>query len=179
MISPSSAPIASYSEPMDRAEVGRWPQEGQRLLDELAASRGRYALIAALPASADRLVDRLSTDLHLKFVYLGSALAERYNTPPTVANVETICDGATVLTDIDVLLWPALGIPVLSFVAALARRWPIIAVWPGEITEHRARYGVLGHPDHHNERLTDVVVLRPVVARFPDEIPYEIERIAR
>jgi hypothetical protein len=52
-------------------------------------------------------------------------------------------------------------------------------VWPGEIVDRRARYSAPGHPDHYDQRLADVVVLRPRTTRFPDEVPYEIERVTR
>jgi hypothetical protein len=170
--------IASYCEQMVRAEGPTWPEAGQQLLVELALSRQGCALIAAEPAAADVLVDRLAKDLTLGVVRVGAALAGR-DRPPTAADVEVACGSATILSDIDLLLWPALGIPVLGFLTALARRRPIIAVWPGEITDQRARYSALGRPDYYERRLTDVVVLRPRVARFPDEVPYEIERIAQ
>jgi len=52
-------------------------------------------------------------------------------------------------------------------------------VWRGDITNNRARYSAPGRPDHYDERLADVVVLRPRITRFPDEVPYDIERITR
>lgn len=169
---------ASYCERMRETNGATWPEAGQQLLAELAASRDRYALIGVDPSHADRLVNRLSTDLDLSVGHLGLTLAD-HDHPPTAAEVEAACVPATILTDLDLLLWPALGVPVLSFLRTLARRRPVIAVWPGEIADQRARYSAPGRPDHHDQRLSDVVVLHPRTTRFPDEVPYEIERIAR
>jgi len=169
---------ASYAERMGETNGGSWPEAGQQLLAELTGGRDRYALIAADRFPADRLVDRLSSDLDLSVRRLGLALADIHDVP-TASDAEDACAHATILTDLDLLLWPALGVPVLSFLRTLARRRPVIAVWPGEIAQKRARYSAPGRPDHHDQRLSDVVVLHPRTTRFPDEVPYEIERIAR
>lgn len=168
--------IAEYRKPPVCANSASWPKAGWGLLAELASARDRYALIAAEGDRADRLVERLSTDLDLTVVHLGAALADSQG-PPSSGQVEAACTDAGVLTDLDVLLWPALGIPILSFLANQARRRAIIAVWPGEIADRRARYSSPGRPDHYDQRLSDVVLLRPRTVRFPDEVPYDIERI--
>lgn len=169
--------IGSYCEPVVETNGSTWPDAGQRLLHELSMARSRYALIDAGPKAADQLIDSLAGALDLSVVYLGAALAA-CELVPTTAEVDAACSSATILTDLDLLLWPTLGIPILPLLEALARRRPVIAVWPGEIIGHRARYSIPGRPDHHDRRLTDVVVLRPRTARFPDEVPYQIERIA-
>jgi hypothetical protein len=153
-----------------------WPQAGQQLLEEMVVGRGRIALVAGDPQAADHLVERLSTDLHLEVAHLGKGLAVQ-DRVPTATDVETVCGSATVLIDLEVLLWPALGVPLLPFLTLRGRRRPTIAVWPGEIVEQRARYSVRGRPDHYDQRLSDVVVLRPRTTRFPDEVPFEMERI--
>lgn len=161
------------------ASGATWPDEGQQLLKELEVSRDRYALVVGELTTTNRLVQSLAVDLRLGVVHLGNELAEVREAPPTAMDVGAVCNSGSILTDLDVLLWPALEIPVMPFLAAIARRRPVIAVWPGEITGHRARYSSPGRPDHHDARLTDVVVLRPRTTRFPDEVPYEIERIAQ
>lgn len=168
----------SYCEPVLGAKDVPWPEAGRQLLDELSRGRGCFALVASEMGASDRLVDRMAGDLELNVVRLGAALSSR-DRPPTADEVEAACASVTILQDLDVLLWPALGIPVWPLLVAISRRRPVIAVWPGEITEDRARYSSPGRPDHHDARLSDVVVLRPRTTRFPDEVPYEIERIAQ
>ena len=159
--------------------IEAWPTAGFALLDELDAARGRVALIAAASlAEADGLVDRLQTDLGLGVVRLGRALAARPQ-PPSVTDVESACGDATVITDLDVLLWPDMNTAPLQLLAARARQRPTIAVWPGHISGVRATYSASGRPDHHDIPLRDTVVLRPRGTRFPDEVPFTIERILR
>jgi hypothetical protein len=159
--------------------IDTWPRAGFAILDELGAARGRVALIAAAtPADADVLVERLRTDLCLGVVRLGSALADR-SQPPPVHDVESACGEATVITDLDTLLWPEMAVAALQLLSVRARRRPTIAVWPGYIYGGRAIYSTPGRPDHHDAPLRDSVVLRPRSARFPDEVPFTIERILR
>lgn len=154
-----------------------WPTAGYALIDELRAARGRVAVISATTLTgADDLVWRLSTDLGVDIVRLGLALADRPK-PPSIAEIEAACGDATVVTDLDALLWPELHVSPLQLLYLLARRRPTIAVWPGEISGVRASYSVPGRPDHQDIGLRDAVVLRPCTTRFPDEVPFTIERI--
>lgn len=155
-----------------------WPGAGRVLLDELERSRDRFALIADGPPGADVLVERLTSDLDQKAVSVGATTAASA-TPPPLVDLESAVGDASILFDLDLLLWPELGLPILPFLAKLARRRPLIAVWPGHISNDRARYSVAGRPDHADKQLSDVVVLRPRSTRFPDEVPYAIERITR
>lgn len=168
-----------YGDNVDDHGIDAWPTAGQALLAELEAARGRVALIAAAtPADADGLVGRLRTELGLGVVRLGRALAERPQ-PPSVTEVESACGEATVIADLEVLLWPEMNLAPLQLLAARARRRPTIAVWPGHISGVRATYSPAGRPDHHDIPLRDTVVLRPRGTRFPDEVPFTIERILR
>jgi hypothetical protein len=82
-----------------------------------------------------------------------------------------------VITDIDMLFSPPLRMPVLQFLRNRSRQQATIVVWPGDIAGSRAIYSTPGRPDHYDAPLSDVIVLRPRETRFPDETPFEIERI--
>ena len=154
-----------------------WPKAGHGLLAELAAARGRVALVSAGDLlAADGLVERLQDDLNLAVVPLGKALADGAE-PPTAEEISQACGDAAVITDIDLLFWPASPVRALPFLTARARRLPTIAVWPGKIAGGRAAYSALGGPDHTDVALRDVIILRPRTTRFPDEVPFRIERI--
>lgn len=158
-------------------DLDQWPRAGQVLLAELAAARGRIALLAADTSSdADWLVGRLRDDLHLTVAQLGQAVADRKE-PPATEEISQACGNATVISDIDLLFWPALPTRALPFLTARARRVPTIAVWPGKIAGGRATYSALGRPDYTDVALRNVVVLRPRATKFPDEVPFRIERI--
>jgi hypothetical protein len=165
----------SYSDDV-ADDLDRWPDAGDALLAELAAARGRIALIAATPTAADGLVERLRGDLDLTVVSLGRALADRKE-PPTADEIAAACANATVITDIDLLFWPASPTRPLPFLTARGRRRPTIVVWPGQIVGGRATYSTFGRPDHHDVAVRDVIILRPRITRFPDEIPFSFERI--
>ena len=157
-------------------DLDRWPDVGNALLAELAAVRGRVALIAATPTAADGLVERLRDDLGLTVLSLGRVLADRKE-PPTTDEIVAACANATVITDIDLLFWPVSATRPLPFLTARGRHCPTIAVWPGQIAGGRAIYSTLGRPDYHDVAVRDVLILRPRITRFPDEIPFSFERI--
>lgn len=86
--------------------------------------------------------------------------------------------GCPLLFDPEVLCWdrePALDL--LRFLRLHAREHGTVALWPGRITERVATFSALGRRDYVRVALTDIAVLRPVPTRFPDEVPFEIERI--
>ena len=86
--------------------------------------------------------------------------------------------GCPLLFDLEVLCWdrePALDL--LRFLRLHARKQGTVALWPGRITERVATFSAPGRRDYVRGALTDVTVLRPVPTRFPDEVPFEIERI--
>ena len=86
--------------------------------------------------------------------------------------------GCPLLFDLEVLCWdrgPALDL--LRFLRLHARKHGTVALWPGRITERVATFSAPGRRDYVRVALTGVTVLRPVPTRFPDEVPFEIERI--
>lgn len=155
-----------------------WPAAGRVLFDTLEASRDRLVLVFGDQAATDALVDRLVTDLGFAMVRLGGALAPLPG-PPTRADIAVAIGSATVVADLDCLLWPDFEVPLLPFLADLSRQRLVIAVWPGDITNGRARYSAPGRPDHYNQPVTSALLLRPRTPRYPDEVPYDIERITQ
>ena len=86
--------------------------------------------------------------------------------------------GCPLLFDLEVLCWDR-G-PSLDLMRALrlhARQHGTVALWPGRIAERVATFSAPGRRDYVRVALTNVTVLRPVPTRFPDEVPFEIERI--
>lgn len=165
-----------YHRSMGPEHADHWPAAGTRLLNELRAGR-RPALIAAPQPAAEALALRLTVDLDLVAVSLGPILAARPDAP-TGDGITPALANATVLTRLDVALWPDLGIDLLALLRQRARLRPTIAIWPGEITHGRATYSQPGRPDHVDRTVTDVLLLRPAPTTFPDEVPYTVERIA-
>lgn len=84
----------------------------------------------------------------------------------------------SVLADLDVLFWPDVKIDPIRLLQALAREAPLVAIWPGVILRDRATYSEPGRRDYYNQRLPrEAVVLRAHGSTFPDEPPYDVERI--
>lgn len=86
--------------------------------------------------------------------------------------------GCPLLFDLEVLCWnrePALDLP--RFLRLHARERGTVALWPGRITERVATFSAPGRRDYVRVALTDIAVLRPVPPRFPDEVPFAMERI--
>jgi hypothetical protein len=156
-------------------ELQTWPDAGHRLLRDLARSGAAYALVVGPPEHVDSLVGRLSADLGVDAVMLGRALAG-WESPPSAADVDDALGDATILGDLEILMWPTLDIPILTYLRRRARTHPTIAVWPGEVDNGYARFSRPGRPDYFEGRLDDVTVLRPAAASFPDEVPFIIDR---
>ena len=86
--------------------------------------------------------------------------------------------GCPLLFDLEVLCWHREpGLDLLRFLRLHAREHGVVALWPGRIKELVATFSAPGRSDHVRVVLAGVSVLRPVQTRFPDEVPFEIERI--
>jgi len=147
------------------------------VLEELAVSRDRFALINAPSITiGDDLVGRLVSDLSLRRTQLGRSLA-KLAAPPTPEQIVAAAGDAEILQDIDLLLWPEVRVDVLAFLRGRARNGATLAVWPGIIDGGRATYSDPGRPDYYTRGLTDCLILTPRGIRYPDEVPFVIERI--
>ncbi|MYC68649.1 MAG: hypothetical protein F4X12_20225 [Acidobacteriia bacterium] len=88
--------------------------------------------------------------------------------------------GRPLLYDLEALCWePWLFLDVRRFLLLLARQVGVIALWPGRVGEGVATFSASGRRDHVRVELAGMSVLRPVPTRFPDEVPFEIERAPR
>jgi hypothetical protein len=154
-----------------------WPDAAGGLVAELSAAKGRVALIVGEPDGVDDLVRGFASDTELPCVRLGIALAG-LTAPPSSAELEAAVERAQLLRDIELVFWPDLGVSPLAFLRRVSRRRPLVSVWPGHIGHGRAWYSDVGRPDHFDEPLRDAVVLRPRGTSFPDELPFDVERIA-
>jgi hypothetical protein len=173
----ATAELFSYpARVVSRDTLETWPDVGHRLLDELSDKRPSLALVVGAQQQVDSLADRLSVDLGLDSVKLGATLA-RLDSPPTAADVEVAVVDAVILRDLEVLMWPTLALPILTYLRRRALTTPTIAVWPGDVADGRARFSRLGRPDSYETRLEQVTIIRPAATSFPDEVPYMIERI--
>ncbi|WP_419922691.1 hypothetical protein [Candidatus Poriferisodalis sp.] len=86
--------------------------------------------------------------------------------------------GHPLLYDLEALFWVAwLRIDPVRYLHHHARKSGVIALWPGRVSGNVATFSNLGRRDHLRTELSDLSVLRPLPTRFPDDVPFEIERI--
>jgi len=157
------------------ASRGTWPGAGEELLGELHTARGRIALIRAEGSLAET-TSALAHMIGEAPTRVGQLLAE-HDAPPDRDVIVAALQGHRLLTDLDVLFSPQLRVDPVALLRRITTDGPVIAVWPGRISGRRATYSEAGRPDHYDAPLSDALVLTPVSVAFPDEIPYELERI--
>lgn len=142
---------------------------------ELRAGRGRPALVPSPAGEAEALVGQVG-DLVERRVSIGE-LVVQFESPSEILQLLAAPYGdSTLLADLEVLFAPSLAIDVLSQLRRIAQRTALVIVWPGRVSGGRLSYSLPGRADHVDEPARDLVVLRPVEAVFPDEIPYTVER---
>lgn len=155
----------------------RWPDAGNELMAELDAARGRVALVADgpdMPATTAAFTELLGVEP----TDVGLALTQNDELPSGSA-IEAMLVDSRVLTNLHVLFWPDLATDPLALLRNLAYRHSLVAVWPGGLRNGRATYSEPGRPDAYDEDLSDVLVLHPIPVRYPDDIPYTLERVPR
>lgn len=144
------------------------------MLDELRGSRGRIALVVGDAASdvARRIAEAWGTEV----MCVGRVLTSG-DRPPTREEVLRAFDTGEVFDEIEILFSPELALDPIDALRSMARMRPRLCVWPGTIAGRRAAFSLPGRGDRCDEQLADVVVLRARDTVFPDETPFEVERI--
>lgn len=139
----------------------------------LEHAHGRFGLICGPDSEA--VAVRLARSVGIPISSVGTLLTEGES---GISAPEAVLRGRRVLTDLDVLFWPAVPVDPLRLLRTLARNTPLLAVWPGDVVGERARYSEPGRPDHYDQTLpAEAVILRARPTTFPDELAYEVERI--
>lgn len=154
----------------------RWPAAWHFLEAELYAGRGRPALIDSINPAHEQLVTALSQMVD-HVVSLGQAVVEASDEVTLLDRLEARPQGSVLLVDIDVCFAPALGLDVVTFLRMSANSGPLLVLWPGRIAAGRLTYSSPGRGDHLDVPARDLVVLHPRPTQFPDEVPFELERI--
>lgn len=80
------------------------------------------------------------------------------------------------MIEIEALFAPQMNIDVVALLRQMAQRGVLVVAWPGQIAHGRVSYSRPGRADYMDEPAQGLVVLRPVAADFPDEVPYTVER---
>ena len=94
--------------------------------------------------------------------------------------LRTRLSGYSLLFDLEALCWGSwLRLDPLRLLRLLARERGVVALWPGSISGRVATFSEPNRRDRLRVELAELTVLSPVATRFPDDVPFVIERIPR
>ena len=86
--------------------------------------------------------------------------------------------GGRLLYDVEALCWkPWLQTSPMAFLRVYTRRHGALAVWPWGTQGGRLVFSVEGRADYVRESLAGTALLRVAPARFPDQVPFTLERL--
>lgn len=140
------------------------------LLKELELNPGRICLASSEEVDQDfiaRLADQAGGDV----ISVGRRLTESRSLD--LGEVERRLSQSRFLVDLDVLMWPSLGIEPVGLLRRLSRSCPVISLWPGSIKGAEATYSEPGRVDFYQSRLSGAAIISSV----PDGDEIGIRRI--
>jgi hypothetical protein len=144
------------------------------LWDELRVHPGRFALVVG--DCADATVAAIAAAIGQPVIDVSRHLTVEHE--DGWQSPDEILSRHAVLRHIEVLFSPEVPADPLRLLTMLARRGPVIASWPGTIEDGRALFSRPGRHDHFDQPLpSSALVLRAIPTTFPDEVPYEVERV--
>lgn len=87
--------------------------------------------------------------------------------------------GRCLLFDLETIFWsPWLHLDPMRLLREHARGQGVLAVWPGTVSARTAAFSTPDRRDYVAADVRGLSVLRTVPTRFPDEVPFVIERIS-
>ena len=160
----------------DDESATRWPAIGYSSLIELEAP-GKMALVVGDRSEALDLIGRLAglegaDILSVSRVVLREPLAQ------FEIDVLDRIGGARFLIDLECLCWrPRWQLDPIRLCRRAARPHGAVVLWPGDVARRSATFSSAGRSDFVSVPASDLLVLRPLATRFPDEAPFSVERI--
>ena len=86
--------------------------------------------------------------------------------------------GHPLLFDVEALCWaPWLRLNPVRLLRQHARRQGVVVVWPGQVRGRTVTFSAPGRRDYVNVATTDFSMMQPIPTRFPDQVPFTIERV--
>ena len=154
-----------------------WVQSVRSTLDDLRRPDA-VTLISGERSSASELLRALGDALSIS----PASVTEVALTPAPAASERELLQrlsGRTVLFDLETICWvPWLQLDPLRLLRQQARRHGVVAVWPGQINGSVLSFSAPGRRDYVSVDAPGITVMRPTTTRFPDEVPFTIERAA-
>lgn len=154
--------------------IERWPSQWRQVMDELAGGTGTFAAVDTEASATAETLERLAEVLP-EVVSVGQHLTAG-DQPGDVDRLMGSLREPTLLLDLDVLFTPHLKLNVLTLLHRTAQWVPLVVAWPGRVGGSRLTYSAPGRTDHQEGAAQGVLILRPIAAHFPDEVPYVLER---
>ena len=154
-----------------------WTRSVSALLEEWRRPGAVTLVCGPRPAALD-LLRTLSDVLSIELV----SLTEVALAGIPVDSAQELMDrlaGRSAFFDLETICWsPWLRLDPLRFLRQSARRHGVLALWPGSVTGRVVTFGAPDRRDYVNGNGEGLSVLRLVPTRFPDEVPFVIERIS-
>lgn len=168
---------------MTAGQAGSPKRDGEDLVpslanlrEELARAPGRLCLVVGEQVASRQLLRSLAEQEGVEALSIGRLLTAS-ESPSRFVDLQALIADASFLIDLDILFWPEARSNALQLLRALSRKAPRFAQWPGALAGRRLIYSEPGRRDFFDAAIDDAVILRPRAVRFPDEVPYEVERI--
>jgi hypothetical protein len=156
-------------------EAPAWAGNAWALREELATNPGRLALLEGGDVAYE-VAEEIALAWGTGTTPVGRLLTASEHPPGPQQIVDQLIDGS-IFSDLEILFGPELQLSPVFLFRQLARSGPRVFLWPGEIDSKTARFSRPGRRDHYEAGISDTVILRARRRRFPDETPYEIERV--
>lgn len=151
----------------------RTPGGWLELLDELSWGRDTFAV---LDGGAAELVEILA-GLVEEVISVGNTVSG-VESPGLIVDSVKPTRGSVLLTDIEVLFSPEVGVGPAALLRQLSYGRALFVAWPGPLSADRLIYSRPGRADHFDQPARDLIMLKPTRSVFPDEAPYELERFS-
>jgi len=101
--------------------------------------------------------------------------------PTAVASAEELHQrlaGHPLFYDLESLCWqPWLRLDLLRSLRIQARDSWVLAIWPGTYTGKRLVFSEPSRPDYVEFEARELTLIHPIPTRFPDEVPFILERM--
>ena len=157
--------------------VPSWSGPRSVVLEDLARP-GCLSLICGPRVSSVALMETLGEAMSVEPISLTEVALSDVVVPSEQELLDRLA-GRCLIFDLEVICWsPWLQLDPLRLLRRLARRQGVVAVWPGEMSGRLASFSAPDRRDYVSADARGVSVLRPVLTRFPDEVPFVIERIS-
>ena len=145
----------------------------QRVVQDAASLNSKLVLlIGGRRSGKSALLHELSSRMRTRVFNVGFELGrELLSLPKLRRNIQvsevfkaladaSSADGVLLADNLELLFDRTLRVTALDLLRSQARVRPVVAVWPGDLRDHRLCYAVPGHPEYQDYSPDGVVLFR-------------------